>query len=184
MCWWASRHLHSHPRCAVVCSLTLCSSPCSFPCVSPISSSSWTWTCTPFSSMWLSSEQHTTGTPPIEESGPLVNSAPLTGYKPNFFDDYTSQRPLKFSSRSLPGTPGPRTCTTRRPVEWSFISNVRENPCRDSENEQTRILLERQKDQVLADFRAEIQKHEFQADFLQKKYPKIEWSYRVSTRWD
>ena len=41
---------------------------------------------------------------------------------------------------------------------------IRENPSRDSENEQIRILLERQKEQILADFRAEIHKHEFQAD--------------------
>ena len=27
-------------------------------------------------------------TSPKEESGPLVNNAPLTGYEPNFFDDY------------------------------------------------------------------------------------------------
>ena len=40
----------------------------------------------------------------------------------------------------------------------------RENPRCDSENERLRILLERQKEQMLADFRAEIQKHEFQAD--------------------
>ena len=32
------------------------------------------------------------------------------------------------------------------------------------ENETIRILLERQKEQILADFRAEIQRHEFQAD--------------------
>ena len=32
------------------------------------------------------------------------------------------------------------------------------------ENETIMILLERQKEQILADFRAEIQKHEFQAD--------------------
>ena len=30
---------------------------------------------------------------------------------------------------------------------------------RDSENERTRILLERQEEQILADFRAEIHKH-------------------------
>ena len=47
----------------------------------------------------------------------------------------------------------------------SLGSNVRENPCRDSENEQIRILFERQKEQILADCRAEIQRHEFQADF-------------------
>ena len=32
------------------------------------------------------------------------------------------------------------------------------------EHERLRILLERQKEQILADFRAEIRKHEFQAD--------------------
>ena len=56
---------------------------------------------------------------------------------------------------------------TGRPVSDEFgslISNVRENPRRDSDNEQIRILLERQKEQILADKRPEIQKHEFQAD--------------------
>ena len=53
----------------------------------------------------------------------------------------TSQRPLKFSSRSPPATQGPRTCMTRRSVttpsaerslELSSSSSVRENPGRDS----------------------------------------------------
>ena len=35
---------------------------------------------------------------------------------------------------------------------------------REMENERIRILLERQKEQILADFRAEIHKHKFQAD--------------------
>ena len=64
---------------------------------------------------------------------------------------------------------------TGRPVVsdefGSLISNVRENPRRDSENKQIRILLEPQKKRILADYRAEIQKHEFQADY-DKKYPK------------
>ena len=56
---------------------------------------------------------------------------------------------------------------TGRPVFNEFgslISNVRKNPRRDSENEQIRILLERVKEQTLAEYRAEIEKHEFQAD--------------------
>ena len=56
---------------------------------------------------------------------------------------------------------------TGRPVSDEFgslISNVRENPRRSSENEQIRILLERQREQILADCQAEIRKHEFQAD--------------------
>ena len=78
VCTSASPHLHGHPRCAVVRSLTLCSSPCSFPCVSLIpSSSTWTLTCTS-PSMWPTSGQLTTGTPPTEESGPLAENTPLT----------------------------------------------------------------------------------------------------------
>ena len=47
----------------------------------------------------------------------------------------------------------------------SLSSSVRENPSHDSENEQIRILLERQKGQILADCRAEIQSHEFQSNY-------------------
>ena len=55
---------------------------------------------------------------------------------------------------------------TERPVHElrSLGSSNRENPSRDSEDEQIRILLERQKEQILPDCRAEIHKHEFQAD--------------------
>ena len=65
---------------------------------------------------------------------------------------------------------------TGRPVSDEFgslISNVRENPSRDSENEQIRILLERQKEQILADCRAESQKHEFQADYDRRSIQKL-----------
>ena len=73
---------------------------------------------------------------------------------------------------------------TVRPVEefGSLISNVRENPCRNSENEQIRILLERQKEQILDDYGAEIQKHESQAYYHRRSIKKNVWSYRVSTR--
>ena len=65
---------------------------------------------------------------------------------------------------------------TGRPVSDEFgshILNARENPCRDSENEQIRILLERQKEQILASCRAEIQKHEFQADCDRRHIQKL-----------
>ena len=38
--------------------------------------------------MWRSSEQDPLCPPPIEESGPLANNAPPTGYESNFFDDF------------------------------------------------------------------------------------------------
>ena len=65
---------------------------------------------------------------------------------------------------------------TVRPVDDQFgslIPNVRENPRHSSENEQIRILLERQKERILADFRAEIQKHEFQADYDRRSIQKL-----------
>ena len=62
--------------------------------------------------------------------------------------------------------------TARFVQELSSLSwSVRENPCRDSEYEQIRILLERQKEQILRDCRAEIQKHEFQADYDRRSIP-------------
>ena len=54
-----------------------------------------------------------------------------------------------------------------------LISNVTENPRRDLENEQIRILLERQEEQILADCRAEIQRHEFQADCDRRSTQKV-----------
>ena len=54
-----------------------------------------------------------------------------------------------------------------RPVNefGSLISSVREIPSHSSESEQIRILLERQKEQILADCQAEVQEHEFQDDY-------------------
>ena len=55
----------------------------------------------------------------------------------------------------------------------SLISNVKENSRRSSANEQIRILLERQREQIVADCQAEIQKHEFQADYDRRSIPKL-----------
>ena len=48
--------------------------------------------------------------------------------------------------------------------ELSSQGSCREKPSREMENERIRILLERQKEQILAEVRTEIHKHEFQAD--------------------
>ena len=148
--------------------------------------------------MWPSSGQYTTGTPPTEESGPLAENTPLTGYEPNIPYDFHNSETTEIFFQRNPATRCPRTCMTRRSVTTpsaerslhhcslrseknqraadklitlfeesllpaqslsvcharterpvdefdSLISNVRENPCRDSENEQIRILLEQQK---------------------------------------
>ena len=171
-------------------------------------------------------EQDPLCTSPNEESGPLANNAPLTGYEPNFFDDYhysetteiflqgsssdtrpsylhdaeisddtigrALSSPLFTQEREEPA--GRRQAyhsleesllpsqslsvghvRTVRPVNElsSLRSSVRANPSRDSENEQIRILLERQKEQILADCRAEIQKHEFQADYDRRSIQKL-----------
>ena len=146
-----------------------------------------------------------------EESGPLVNIRPLTGYEPNFFDDYhfsetteiciqesssdtrpsylhdseisddtigialssplfTQEREEPPSRRQAYHSPEESSLSSQsssvghvkpgRPVSDEFgslSSSVREYPCRDSENEQIRILLERQREQILADCQAESQ---------------------------
>ena len=57
---------------------------------------------------------------------------------------------------------------TERPVVCSFdsqVSSVQETQRHNFENEQIRTLLDRQREQILADCQAEIQKHAFQADY-------------------
>ena len=150
--------------------------------------------------MWLGSELNPLCASADEESGPLANKAPLTGYEPNFFDDFhysetteiflqqqssdtmpsylfdaeisddtigrALSSPLVTQEREEPA--GRRQAyhsleesllssqslsvglvRTERPVHElsSLGSSIRENPSRDSENEQIRILLERQKEQ-------------------------------------
>ena len=64
---------------------------------------------------------------------------------------------------------------TGKPVNElsSLSSSIRENPSRDSENEQTRILLDRQREQILAAVRAEIHEHEFSAGYDRRSIQKL-----------
>ena len=69
---------------------------------------------------------------------------------------------------------------TGTPVDCRDISHEQGHEIRrqNSENEQIRTLLGRQREQILADCQAEIRKHEFQADYdrrsIQKKSETIE----------
>ena len=65
---------------------------------------------------------------------------------------------------------------TGRPVVKPFdsqVSSVQEIQRHSSESEQVRILLERQREQILADCQAEIRKHEFQADYDRRSSQKL-----------
>ena len=57
-----------------------------------------------------------------------------------------------------------RTSTGRPVYESSSNLSQKRKSSRDLENERIRILLERQKEQILADVRSDIQKHELQAE--------------------
>ena len=57
-----------------------------------------------------------------------------------------------------------RTSTERPVYEPSSDLSQKRKSSRDLENERIRILLERQKEQILAEVRSEIQKHELQAE--------------------
>ena len=169
--------------------------------------------------MWTTPRQTYPAPSPDEESGPLAEFTPLTGYEPKLLDDFhyletteiifrdessdkdavpshlfdtelddetngkALSSPLFIQEREepadrrqayhsygeslLPAQSFP-VCHSRRrrPVHElrSLSSCSREKPSREMENETIRILLERQKEQILADFTAEILKHEFQAD--------------------
>ena len=154
--------------------------------------------------MWVGSMRSPMRTSANEELGILAENNPLTGYEPNFIDNYHISETTDIviqesSSASRPSIlhdleiddvtigralssplftqeredPASRRQSyhsldesllssqslsvghvrTWRPVDElsSLSSSVRENPCRDSENEQIRILLERQEEQILAD---------------------------------
>ena len=51
--------------------------------------------------------------------------------------------------------------------------NVREIQSHSSDSEQIRILLERQREQILTDCQAEIRKHELQADYDRRSIQKL-----------
>ena len=61
---------------------------------------------------------------------------------------------------------------TGRPVVCSLVSSAQETQRHTSDSEQSRTLLERQRQQILADYRAEIRKHEFQADYDRRSIQK------------
>ena len=66
---------------------------------------------------------------------------------------------------------------TRARTLFAKFVQQRKNQVAKWKNQQIRILLERQREQIFAGCGAEIQKHEVPNRLRQKKCPKIEWSY-------
>ena len=61
-----------------------------------------------------------------------------------------------------------------KPVVCRLVSSAQEiQRRRNSEKEQIRTLLDRQREQILADCQAEIRKHEFQADYDRRSIQKL-----------
>ena len=58
-------------------------------------------------------------------------------------------------------------------VVCRLVSSAQETQRHNCENEQIRTLLERQKEQILADCQAEIRKNEFQADYDRRSIQKL-----------
>ena len=170
---------------------SICLSPCFYPSfTSSLSHSTCTLTCTP-SSMWRATRETPAAPPPTEESCPLAGYTPHTCYEPQLLDDFhyskTSAMIFQDESGDIDTEPS-YSCDVElddeilsSPLfiqEWEEPANLRQTcqsheqsllpaqrkSSREMENERIRILLERQKEQILADVRTEIQKHEFQAD--------------------
>ena len=62
---------------------------------------------------------------------------------------------------------------TVRPVVCSLVTSAQETQRHNSESEQIRTLLERQREHILADCQAEIRKHEFRAEYDRKSVQKL-----------
>ena len=62
---------------------------------------------------------------------------------------------------------------TGRPVVCRLVSSAQETQRHNFESEQVRSLLERQREQILADCQAEIRKHELQADYDRRSIHKL-----------
>ena len=64
---------------------------------------------------------------------------------------------------------------TGKPVDCRDASHAQGHEIQrhNSESGQIRILLERQREQILADCQAEIGKHEFQADYDRRSFQKL-----------
>ena len=62
---------------------------------------------------------------------------------------------------------------TVKPVVCRLVSSAQETHRHNSETEQIRTLLERQREQILADCQAEKRKHEFQAEYDRKSIQKL-----------
>ena len=126
-----------------------------------------------------------------EESGPQDYNFSSTGYEPNdyflteTFVEFNQEsvtelglRRRRYRSNALQRVPKTsRSLSRRRPVVQSVVvvneTVVNRDKSHDSENEQIRTLLDRQREQILADRQAEIGKHEFQADYDRRSKQKI-----------
>ena len=69
-----------------------------------------------------------------------------------------------------------RTSTERPVYEPSSNLSQKRKSSRDLENERVRILLARQKEQILAEVKSEIQKHELQAESDKRSIQEVDWN--------
>ena len=151
------------------------SSPSSLSLWSPCSSCCPT---TSTSTMWWTNTLRT----PAEDLGTLAENEPPIGK--TLLDacrrraDHSAEKGLSSclsSSVSHDGTGRPVVCSL-----GSQVSSVQETQRHTSEREQIRTLLERHKEQILADCQAEIRKHEFQADYDRRSIQK--WNETIESQ--
>ena len=135
-----------------------------------------------------------------EDLGTLAENNSSTGYEPN--DHFTTEAYVEYTQESLGDSRSLMTSTTMtsppvrrsfmraedepitlsssvshdgtgKPVVCRLVLSAQETQRHNSENEQMRTLLEREREQILADCQAEIRKHEFQADYDRRSIQKL-----------
>ena len=123
--------------------------------------------------MWTAPKETLAAPSPNEEYFLLAIFHLPTGHEPNVLDDFHCSETTEMIFQEESGdtdTEPSYLCDAELDDE---TTSIREKPSRDSENEQIRILLERQKEQILAEVRTEIQKHNFQADSDRRSIQKL-----------
>ena len=129
---------------------------------------------------WITSPRTSAGV-----LGPLAKKNSSTDYEPN--DHFIAEAYVEYTQESLSEqrfpedfdyddiTIGQTHERTGKPVVCCDISHEQgqEIQRHNSENEQIRTLLDRQREQILADCQAEIRKHEFQADYDRRSRQKL-----------
>ena len=110
---------------------------------------------------------------PRASSGPPMISTTMTSPSARRSLTRAEDEPITLKKKACRAVSSVSHDRTGRPVVCSLVSSAHETQRHNSESEQIRTLLDRQREQILADCQAEIRKHEFQVDYDRRSMQKL-----------